>query len=165
MTMSAVLTKSLLATGLAIGLTPVLGADPAYACSCIAAKEKKLYKLADVVFKGKVTERAETAAAEHFGADPTPASVVYTFTPTRLYKGKVAKPQMVTTAGDSAACGVNLDGQGPFLVFANRPEPTDTSLAAKKEAAKKPLTINLCGGTRQFKKGEVPSFGKGEKVP
>lgn len=163
MLIKAPLTKALLATGLAIGLTPVLGADPAYACSCIAAKEKKLYKWADVVFKGKVTKKKELHGEMGMsggGHSMSPSSVVYTFTPTRSYKGKVAKPQKVTTAGDSAACGVNLDGQGPFLVFANRPEPTNTSLAAKK-----PLTISLCGGTREFTKGEVPSFGKGKKIP
>jgi hypothetical protein len=68
----------------------------------------------------------------------------------------VAK-QKVKTADNGAACGLELSGTGPFLVFAYKPE-------GKKSGAGQVLEANLCGGTRPIGADEHPSFGKGKAV-
>ena len=44
--------RAVLVSALTITLVPVLGASPAFACSCAMATDKQHYKSADVVFKG-----------------------------------------------------------------------------------------------------------------
>ncbi len=143
--------KALLATALAIGLTPVLGADPAYACSCVAQTRKQHFKDADVVFKGKLIRSVGKVDGEgNTGIE----KVTYIFKQNRAYKGKVRFRQKVRTSGSSASCGLRLATGKTYLVYAQRPEPGKDTVAARKRAAKKPLLIDLCGGTRKVKSAD-----------
>ena len=141
--------KAVLATGLVVGLTPVLGASPAYACSCVGgADSDQLRKWADVVFKGKVTAKSGTVDGPgNTGAE----TVTYTFKPTRTYKGKVRIPQKVSTSGSSASCGVRLSVGSTYLVYATNAEPEGKGEAARKAANRKPLQVGLCSGTHKVK--------------
>lgn len=147
--------RAVVVSALGFTLVPVLGASPAYACSCIQSTEQENYERADVVFKGILDDVKATKS--QFGEQ------VFTFTPSKTYKGATTKPQQVSSAGNSAACGVNLSGSGPFLVFAHKAEGD----------AKAPLTTSLCSGTREIKADEEPDFkasnpvqvDKGESAP
>lgn len=142
---AATVGKVLLATGLAIGLTPVLEASAVRACSCIASTKKQDRKSADVVFKGAIVrQKGEVDGPGNTGVE----KVTYTFKPTRTFKGTVRIPQKVRTSGSSAACGLRLADDVAYIVYAQRAEPAKNTAAARKRAAKKPLQINLCGGTR-----------------
>lgn len=136
--------RALFVSALAITLTPVLGANPAYACSCIAQTDRQALKGADVVFKGKITKRIVPD-------EPNAGPVVYVFDPVRVYKGAVkVKNQRITTNNGGAVCGIDVNGVGPYLVFAD-----------KKKNGK--LTFNLCGGTRPYN-DRNPGFGPGTKA-
>lgn len=141
--------KAVLATGLVVGLTPVLGANPAYACSCVApAGDEQLRKWADVVFKGKVTAKSGVVdGPESTGME----TVTYTFKPTRTYKGKVRIPQQVSTSGSSASCGVRLSVGSTYIVYATKADPEGKGKAARKAADRKPPQVGLCGGTHKVK--------------
>lgn len=139
--------RVLLASGLAIGLLPVLGADPAYACSCFPASDRKLYRQADVVFKGKVTR---TQYPPNYENDINASPIIYTLSATRDYKGRVRPTMNIRTAGNEALCGLSL-GRGPYIVFAER----------NKHGR---LVANLCGGTRPFNRNDQPYFAPGTKV-
>lgn len=141
--MSAVrlVTRAAIASAFGFTLVPVLGAGPAFACSCIGGTEQQHYQRADVVFKGIVgkVERATDRSANR----------VYVFTPSKTYKGETSKPQKVSTSRQSSACGVELNGSGPFLVFAYR---------AQDAGPKVPLATSVCSGTRKIEPGEKPDF-------
>lgn len=141
--------KAVLATGLVVGLTPVLGASPAYACSCVApGSDEQLRKWSDVAFKGKVTAKSGVVDGPgNIGIE----TVTYTFKPTRTYKGKVRIPQKVSTSGSSASCGVRLSVGSTYIVYATKAEPEGKGKAARKAADRKPLEIGLCGGTHKVK--------------
>jgi hypothetical protein len=67
----------------------------------------------------------------------------------RVYKGDVRAQQAVVTAREGASCGLEIAGNGPFLVFA----------LSRGDGL---LTANLCGGTRLLADSVVPSeFGPG----
>jgi hypothetical protein len=141
--------KAVLATGMVVALTPVLGANPAYACSCIApAGEDQLRAWSDVVFKGKVLSKTGTVDSPgSTGAE----TITYAFSVKRTYKGKVRVPQQVSTAGSSATCGVRLSVGSTYLVYATKAEPEGKGKAARRAADHKPLQVGLCGGTHKLK--------------
>jgi len=141
--------KAVLATGMVVALTPVLGANPAYACSCVAPSgEDQLRKWSDVVFKGKVLSKDGTVdGPENTGME----TVTYSFSVKRTYKGKVRVPQKVSTNGSSAACGVRLSVGSTYLVYATKAEPEGKGKAARRAADRKPLQVGLCGGTHKLK--------------
>ena len=139
--------RVLLTSGLAVAFLPILGADPAVACSCFAAGDKALYKQADVVFKGKVVK---TKYPPNYENDINASPIIYTMKATRDYKGNVHPTMKIRTAGNDALCGVSL-GKGPYIVFADRDK-------------KGKLHVNLCGGTRPFDSGDQPYFAPGRKV-
>ncbi|MGQ0844663.1 MAG: hypothetical protein ACT4QF_11055 [Sporichthyaceae bacterium] len=132
--------RALAVSALGFTLVPVLGANPAYACSCIQSTEQENYERADVVFKGTMND---VEATNRQSGDRT-----FFFAPSTTYKGKTTDPQEVSTAGNSAACGVDLTGGGPFLVFANFDE----------EDEKGELRTSLCSGTREIGANETPDF-------
>ena len=141
--------KAVLATGLVVGLTPVLGASPAYACSCVGpVEEDQLKEWADVIFRGKV--RSKTGTVDGPGATGA-ETVTYSFSVSRTYKGKVRVPQKVNTANSSATCGVRLKVGATYLVYATKPEPENKTRAARRAADRQPLEIGLCGGTHRLK--------------
>ena len=144
--------RALLATGVAISVLPIVGADPAYACSCVRTDEQQRYEQATHVFKGTVIAAQGAAPTE---GEATNEPVLYTFDVISTYKGRVTDPQKVSTPGNSAACGVELDGDGPFLVFASR----------EREEAGSGLVMNVCGGTRPIGESDEPTFGRTAPEP
>ncbi|HUR73438.1 MAG TPA: hypothetical protein VMZ00_04135 [Sporichthya sp.] len=141
--------KAVLATGLVVGLTPVLGANPAYACSCVAPRsDDELRQASDVVFKGKVLSKSGGVDSPgNTGAE----TVTYSFSVKRTLKGKVRVPQQVSTAGSSATCGIRLSVGSTYLVYATKAEPEGKGKAARRAADRKPLEIGLCGGTHKVR--------------
>lgn len=140
-------------SALGFALVPVLGANPAMACSCIQSTEQENYERADVVFKGTMDDARATN--DQFG------DRVFVFTPSTTYKGKATAPQKVSTAGNSAACGVDLTGSGPFLVFAYNDPGRKSGLAKPRDPD---LRASLCGGTREVGAKEKLPFGPGRPV-
>ncbi len=105
----------------------ILGAAPAYACSCVYQfNDPGLVEQADAVFTGTVVE------------DRTVGELRYlTFAVDRVHKGDVAARQRLTTAAQSSACGLALNnGTGPYLV--------------QGYGAAANLRADQCGGTRSM---------------
>lgn len=151
--------RAVIVSAMTVTLVPVLGASPAFACKCAVSSDKVQYDRADVVFKAKL--RKATPPTSDSEAQYGNGTRVYEFTPTRVYKGKVASPQRVSTATSSATCGVYLDGQGPFLVYAYKRDAADR----KQDGRNAPkLGISSCGGTREVGAKEKLPFGPGKPV-
>lgn len=119
-------------TGLLAGLLFALpGCAPAPAgpvCGCAGGTTTDFLARADAVFAGRPVERAV--------ADDT---AVHVFAVDTVYAGDVAARQGVVSAASGASCGLELAGDGPFLVFARL---EDDRLAA-----------DLCGGTAPWTAG------------
>ncbi|MPZ63901.1 MAG: hypothetical protein GEU93_22130 [Propionibacteriales bacterium] len=64
-----------------------------------------------------------------------------------VHKGEAQRLQQVETAMSGASCGLEIEGDGQFLVFANQ---------TRNGAA---LTASLCGGTRAIADGGPPAVG------
>ncbi|MGQ0632011.1 MAG: hypothetical protein ACT4P1_13315 [Sporichthyaceae bacterium] len=146
--------RTALVVVLAAGALPLVTASAAQACSCMASDEISNFERAGVVFKGSI-EAATSSARQERGKPATTSGITYIFTPATTYKGETLDPQQVFTPADSAACGVELDGDGPFLVFANIP---DRDSARQLGIDQDTLTMNACGGTRPIGADEEPNF-------
>ncbi|SNS86020.1 hypothetical protein SAMN06893096_10997 [Geodermatophilus pulveris] len=113
-------------TGLLAGLLLVLAgwvlAPAASACGCTGGTSTELALRADAVFSGRLESR-EVAGD----------TALHVFRVGTVYTGRVAARQGVLSPASGASCGLELTGEGPFLVFATR---EDDGLAA-----------GLCGGT------------------
>jgi hypothetical protein len=72
----------------------------------------------------------------------------YTFTADRVYKGQAYATQTVKTEARSSACGLELNGSGPFLLHAYQEPPGAEALHA-----------DSCGGTREG--GPPANLGEG----
>jgi hypothetical protein len=106
---------------------------PASACSCQPASDVEHAQGADVIFTGTVVDDQQ--------GEPR----TLTFRVERVYKGRTTTTQIVSSAGTTASCGLDISGAGPFLVYAQQEQ---TGLAA-----------SLCGGTGL---GPVPAdLGQG----
>ena len=126
-------------------LMSVIGfATPAHACSCAPLNEAKYFRHADVVFTGTLIDRQEPPWQPVMSSGD-PATL--TFEVSRVYRGEAQRLQEIETAMEGASCGLEIEGSGPFLVFAN-----DAPDGA-------PLTASLCGGTRAIADGGPPVFG------
>ncbi len=143
MGMRSVLARGALVAGLTVAVTPALGVTWASACSCVGASDLESAGRAEAIFAGTLTD---TAAPERPRSSMDP--VTYTFAVSRVYKGEAAIRQPVGSVVSGASCGLELDGTGPFLVFAD----------AGKAGA---LKANLCGGTRPLGTGPDPALGAG----
>lgn len=113
--------RLLVAVLLALATLWVLPA-PASACDCTALTEAEHAANANVVFTGTIIDDQQ--------GEPR----TLTFRVDRVYRGEAITTQTVTTAGTGGACGLSIDGAGPYLVFARAEQ---TGLAADQ-----------CGGTR-----------------
>lgn len=100
----------------------VLTALPAEACSCVGGGPAAYTRWPDVVLVGTVTDIEQTnpgAGAVQSSLDP----VRYTLEEDRLLKGSVgdADEVVVTSAGDSASCGLDGIKVGTaYVVFASQ---------------------------------------------
>lgn len=135
----------LAAAGFAALVVPVLmlvGASPAFACSCVPFTQQEYLDRADAVFAGTLVDRQEPPwGPVRSSMDPA----TLTFQVSGVYKGKVYERQEVTTAQSGASCGLEIEGEGPFLVFANLSQTGDG------------LTAGLCGGTDELAEVAPPS--------
>lgn len=132
---------------MAVGTVPMVGVGPAHACSCLGASDAAHFKTAQAVFTGSLIgrEAPNEGARIQSSADP----VFYTFAVDRVYKGKITDPQRVESVVSGASCGLELRGNGPFVVFTSeRPYVTVPD-------------ANLCGGTRALEADEKLPFGQG----
>jgi hypothetical protein len=110
-TMGTVLVAAILALG-SILVTP----GPACACSCVGFTPKQAYDHADAVFVGRVVDRSPK---DHFPWETTGVEV-WTVEVERSYKGDVRRRQEIVTMESGASCGLELEGSGPFVVYATR---------------------------------------------
>ncbi|MGQ0844662.1 MAG: hypothetical protein ACT4QF_11050 [Sporichthyaceae bacterium] len=153
--------RATLVAALAATLVPVLGAGPAMACSCAGGSDRENYERADVVFKATL-RRTIAPTAEQSRRFGTAAQEIFEFAPSRVYKGEVDSPQRVSTAESGATCGLEISGEGPFLVFAYRkPFPGEREADGPNSPN---LRAGLCGGTRELGPKEKVPFGPGTPV-
>ena len=118
----------------------LLVATPASACSCVGQTTQEFFDRADAVFTARLVSREEPAPMTS-SADPA----LHVFAVDTVFKGTAHEEQAVLSPVSGATCGLELVGEGPFVVFASRSadlggEPFAT-LAADQYAA------FLCGGT------------------
>jgi hypothetical protein len=106
----ATLVVALLAT-----LVVVSAPSPACACSCAPITPAEAYRNADAVFLGHLVDRRVEHGLPWSGADD---KAVLTFAVREVAKGKVQPRQEIVTAPDSASCGLELGGRGPYVVYA-----------------------------------------------
>ncbi|MPZ01095.1 MAG: hypothetical protein GEU97_24645 [Actinophytocola sp.] len=99
---------------------------------------------ADVVFAGALLDREEPPAGEIVSSGDL---VTLTFAVSEVYKGQVGTTAQVRTAISGASCGLELDGEGPFLVFTQFGDDG--------------LTASLCGGTRDLPETVPAVLGEG----
>ncbi|MCU0312083.1 MAG: hypothetical protein MUE36_14205 [Acidimicrobiales bacterium] len=131
-----------------------LDASPAAACSCAPLTAEQAFDVADAVFVGDWVETLPGGAlAGVDGASDDPTRLI--FEVDGVYKGEVFARQSVVTARDGASCGLELRGEGPFLVFGRT---AASEFEPEVEAGE--LSANQCGGSRAVADGAVPaSFG------
>ena len=125
-----------LATSLLIGALlagwGLLVATPAAACSCAVPPDVTAYYVdtADIVFAGRLVPTVEHPGGE-ISSSLDPAHV---FAVDSVFKGAVrGERQDVVSADLGASCGLELAGEGPFVVFAIEEDGGHTA--------------GLCGGT------------------
>jgi hypothetical protein len=98
-------------------LTVVLAAvwlapSPAAACKCMLVPPGEAAAQASAVFEGRVVEVADVAGAEMPRRSVSMRVV-------RVWKGMHGERTMVTTASDSAACGIEFVRDQNYLVYAS----------------------------------------------
>ncbi|MGY1762250.1 hypothetical protein ACI79G_18025 [Geodermatophilus sp. SYSU D00779] len=113
-------------TGLLAALLLVLVgwvlAPAASACSCTGGTTADHALSADAVFSGRLADREVVGG-----------TALHVFAVDAVYAGRVAARQGVLSPASSASCGLEVAGEGPFLVFAVREDDR--------------LVADLCGGT------------------
>lgn len=121
----------LVALGVTLG-TAALAAAPAYACSCAEQTLQSQYDRADAVFTARLVSRTVDHGPGWFGrSSGDPAHHV--FAVDGVLKGEVHAEQGVDSVAEGSSCGLEISGNGPHLVFADR---DGSGLAA-----------DLCNGT------------------
>ncbi|MGQ0626041.1 MAG: hypothetical protein ACT4PP_15515, partial [Sporichthyaceae bacterium] len=155
---SAAVSRVVVAAALALGAVPLLGAGPASACSCGALTDKQAAKDAVAVFAGTLIDTQLPPPSDVRSSDDP---VTYTFAVSRVYQGNATDPQRVRSIVGGEACGLELRGTGPYLVFATK--PTDfLGAGAPGPPEDGLLAANLCGGTREITAQQKPALGKGK---
>jgi hypothetical protein len=146
--------------GVLVALTLVTGlgalvvrAEPAWACTCAAVSDQEAFDRADVVFTG---EWVETDPGVPAPFDQPDEGVRLLFEVDEVYAGHAFERQSVVSWAFGESCGLQLDGAGPYLVFARTTAgPTDPAIAEGE------VVSDLCSGTRPLVGGAVPtSFGQ-----
>jgi hypothetical protein len=93
-------------------------AAPASACSCAGSTTQESFAGADAVFRATLLSREPPRPQDGIsgGADPA----LYVFAVEAVYKGTANEEQGVVSPASGAGCGLELSGDGPFIVFATR---------------------------------------------
>lgn len=151
-----------LCLGLAGAALPILGVGTAHACSCTTRTDAELFRAANAVFTGMLVQTENGPTPTPVGAGrPSGHPVTYTFAVDRVYKGRITALQRVNSGSDEASCGLPVRGDGPYVVFANRPMASKANDAEPSLSAI-PLTSGLCDGTRKLAAAEALPFGPGQ---
>lgn len=133
--------------------------SPAYACSCVGRSVSENFTAADAIFVGRLDSRTVSHRLPNVSSDD-PA--LHVFAVQTVYKGEVREKQGVVSASDGASCGLELQGDGPFMVFASR----DGDITVRPEPGQ--YAANLCTGTA-FATGklvaEVKALGGKAEAP
>jgi hypothetical protein len=127
-------------------------APAASACSCVGGTTAEHADRADVVFVGRLLTR------EVAGGSSSTDPALHVFAVETVWKGTAAAEQGVVSPASGASCGLELGGDGPFLVFAT----TSSDLPAGQLAA------GLCGGTTPLSPelaAELPTITRGPEEP
>lgn len=130
-----------------VAVPALLSATPASACDCASSSVKEYFDRADAVFIGSLASREVEQPGGGSSTDPA----LHVFTVDSVYKGTAHREQGVVSPQSGASCGLELGGEGPFIVFASRSGhlggETFTELPDGQYAA------SLCGGTTQVTPG------------
>jgi len=118
-----------LLAGLLFVLTGWVLAPVASACSCTGGTPTEQALRADAVFAGRLVTREVVGGA----------TALHVFAVETVYAGEVSARQGVVSPASGASCGLELAGDGPFLVF------------ARSEGGR--LAADLCGGTAAWTAG------------
>jgi hypothetical protein len=129
-----------------------LPAAPATACDCVGDTTAGFFARADVVFTGTLVSRevSHPNAPVFSSADPA----LHVFAVDSVFKGSAAERQGVVSAAEGATCGLELSGEGPFVVFANRDGGRYTASLCGGSA---PLTAALEADLRALAPASAPS--------
>lgn len=133
--MTGLLARLAAAAGLALASLVVVGASPAYACSCIQVDTATAAKLADRVFTGTVEQRTSGDKL----------AVRYDVAVASVYKGEVAGRVEVTTPGSPASCGLPDLPEGTELMwFASERNPAGGRPAEGSGTGELRLFVSSC---------------------
>ena len=144
-------TPALLATLLLV-LTGWVLAPPASACSCTGGTPTELALRADAVFSGRLESREVVGD-----------TALHVFRVGTVHAGEVAARQGVVSPASGASCGLELTGEGPFLVFATR---EDGRLAAGLCGGTAPWTVEAAAEVQMLTGATTPAPGSaGTELP
>lgn len=133
----------------AVSAASVIGAPAAGACSCAAVSDPEALEVADAVFVGTLVDTGETGSPQPgFGGSGTDPQR-FVFDVSEVFKGEVAATQRVLSPPDGGACGLELSGPGPHLVFAF----VNPRMTGRGEAGD--LHSHLCAGSRPVERGAL----------
>jgi hypothetical protein len=110
---------------LLLGLSLVVGAKPAYACSCADVPLEDDIRDADVVFSGEVLSIDEDASV---GSGPLAATGRITLAVEDSWKDATARTADVHGQGDGVNCYNTFEEGEAYLVYASRAEGADAPL-------------------------------------
>lgn len=128
-----------LATLLLSGLFLAIGlvvAPPASACSCAGGTTQEFLDRADAVFTGRLVSRESVGAGD---------AALHVFAVDTVVKGTAREQQGVLSPDSGASCGLELSGDGPFVVFATR--SAELGGAPFATPGNGQYAAFLCGGT------------------
>ncbi|MGQ0632008.1 MAG: hypothetical protein ACT4P1_13300 [Sporichthyaceae bacterium] len=149
--------RALLLLALVFAAIPLLGVSAAQACDCAQPTDAAALDRASHVFTADLDDTVYPEKPPEASSSLDPA--IYTFSVDRVFKGDVVEDQRVRSVRDGASCGLELRGDGPFLVFASTREPPPPGVRSEEEAALP--YAGLCNGTRANKAGEMLTIGSG----
>ena len=130
----------------------VAGGHPVWACSCATFTDEEALGDANVVFTGTLVEIVTPPGDTWTSTDPER----FIFDVDQVYKGEAVQTQTIVTARDGASCGLEIQGPGPFLVYATF---TDSIVTGAVDGE---FYSNLCSGTRAVADAALPArFGTG----
>jgi hypothetical protein len=126
---------------LLLGFSLVVGARPAYACSCAGMWDTdEEFQRSDAVFAGEVVEVGELSVERAGPTDPrTPLLAPVTFDVKGAWKGVAGDSVVVHGQGPAPSCGLDFERGETYLVFAGR----------AGEGENGPLQTDMCSSTRQ----------------
>ncbi len=116
-------------------------AAPASACSCTGGTTQDFFDRADAVFTARLVSREGPRGVLTSSAD----AALYVFAVDAVYKGSAQASQEVLSPDSGASCGLELTGEGSFVVFATRSADLGGTPFATPAAHQ--YAALLCGGS------------------